>query len=173
MGCGLDVCYPPENRALVENMVEKGAVITEYPFGTQPLAENFPRRNRIVSGLSFGVLIVEASENSGSLITARLALDQGRDVFAVPGNINSSVSRGTNLLIKEGAKLVLSVDDILEELPGFAPSDRRQAKAPLHIDEITAKCKLTVGDVSAILLRLELKGLVTQCPGMVFSVSSS
>jgi DNA processing protein len=193
LGCGLDICYPPENRVLVENMVEKGAVITEYPFGTQPLAENFPRRNRIVSGLSFGVLIVEASENSGSLITARLALDQGREVFAVPGNINSSVSRGTNLLIKEGAKLVLSVDDILEELPGFAPRDRQQARTakspelgateqqvweilggtPLHIDEITAKCKLTVGEVSAILLRLELKGIVTQFPGMIFSVSSS
>lgn len=193
LGCGLDVCYPAENRGLMEKMAEQGAVMTECPFGTEPLAENFPRRNRIVSGLSAGVLIVEATENSGSLITARLALDQGRDVFAIPGNINSSVSRGTNLLIREGAKLVLSVDDILEELPGHARTNVQSAPSPplphlkgeeravweivsatpLHIDEITAKSKLTVGEVSAILLRLELQGVIAQLPGKMFAAVSS
>lgn len=189
LGSGIDQLYPPENRELAVRMAETGAVITEFPFGMEPLAENFPRRNRIVSGLAKGVLVVEASENSGSLITARLALEQGRDVFAIPGNINSAVSRGSNLLIREGAKLVMGVEDILEELPlrrlssgrGESPAPqlstaeetvwRIAAESPAHIDEITSKSSLTVGEVSAILLRLELKGLVTQLPGKIFSVT--
>jgi DNA processing protein len=189
LGCGIDILYPPENRELTARMAQRGAVLTEFPFGTAPLAENFPRRNRIVSGLVSGVLVVEASESSGSLITARLALDQGRDVFAIPGNINSSVSRGTNLLIREGAKLVMGIDDILEELPAWkgtpvkapqaapqvSPAEekvwRTLGETPLHIDEITVKSSLTVGEVSAILLRLELRGLVTQLPGKIFSAS--
>jgi DNA processing protein len=119
LGCGIDKVYPPENRKIFQEMAEKGCLVSEFPLGTVPLAENFPRRNRIISGLSRGVLIVEAAENSGSLITAQYALEHGRDVFAVPGNISFATSRGSNRLIKQGAKLVDCVEDILEELPGF------------------------------------------------------
>lgn len=190
LGCGLDVVYPPENRPLFETLIERGALVSEFPMGTAPLAENFPRRNRIISGLARGVLVVEAAENSGSLITAQMALEQGRDVYAVPGNISSAVSRGTNRLIKEGAKLVEGVEDILEELsmqprrenaappaPGFDLSGEEGAvyallaQSPLHIDEIIVKSALTVGEVSAILLRLELKGAVAQLPGKYFAIS--
>jgi DNA processing protein len=190
LGCGIDVVYPSENRKLFEEMADRGALISEFPMGTLPLAENFPRRNRIISGISRGVLVVEAMENSGSLITAQFALDQGREVFAIPGNINTSSSRGTNRLIKQGAKLVESVHDILEELPqlsgricsaaagpGFALTPQEAAiytvlaESPLHIDDVIVKSALTVGVVSATLLRLELKGAVIQLPGKLFSIS--
>jgi DNA processing protein len=191
LGCGIDVIYPPENRGLFNEMAAKGALISEFPMGTLPLAENFPRRNRIISGLSRGVLVVEAAEKSGSLITAEYALEQGREVFAVPGNINFSGSRGANSLIKQGAKLVDSVEDILEEIPhrnppkvsgasntpGFSLTPKEAALytllalSPLHIDDIIVKSGLTVGDVSAILLRLELKGAVMQLPGKNFAIT--
>lgn len=189
LGCGIDVVYPSENRALYAEMASRGAIVSEFPVGTLPLAENFPRRNRIISGLSRGVLVVEAAEGSGSLITARCALEQGRDIFAVPGNIHSMTSRGANRLIKQGAKLVERVEDILEELsvppsgkeeppgpprftfsPGEAAVYSTLSSTPLHIDDITAKCALTVAEVSAILLRLELNGIVTQHPGKLFSI---
>ena len=190
LGCGIDVLYPPENRKLFEEMAEKGALVSEFPMGTFPLAENFPRRNRIISGLSRGVLVVEATEKSGSLITAQFALEQGREVFAIPGNINSISSRGANRLIKQGAKLVECVEDILDELPdrtgrtGYAeagpdfaltPQEAALytllADSPLHIDEIIVKSGLTVGEVSATLLRLELKGALMQLPGKIFSLT--
>jgi DNA processing protein len=189
LGCGIDIVYPTENRRLFAAMAEQGALISEFPFGTLPLPENFPKRNRLISGISSGVLVVEATAQSGSLITAETALEQGRDVFAIPGNINSETSRGPNRLIKQGAKLVESAEDIMDELPamgrraekgltGAAPElDPKEsallgvmAALPLHIDEITQKSGLTVGDVSAILLRLELKGVVAQLPGKYFAL---
>ncbi len=116
LGCGLDVIYPPENEKLADDITARGALVTEFPFGTPPNAPNFPARNRIISGISFGVVVVEAGEKSGSLITARLAAEQGRSVFAVPGAIDTAGSRGTNRLIKQGAKLIENVDDILDEI---------------------------------------------------------
>jgi DNA processing protein len=189
LGCGVDLVYPAENRKLFEEMAAKGALVSEFPMGTQPLAENFPRRNRIISGLCRGVLVVEAAEGSGSLITAQCALEQGRDVFAIPGAIHSPTSRGANRLIKEGAKLVEGIEDILEEMPHnpaardpapvpgitFSPREAavlsRLSASPLHIDEIVVKCALTASEVSAILLRLELNGVITQHPGKQFSIA--
>lgn len=194
LGCGIDVIYPPENRTLFEEMTRKGCLISEYPLGMLPLAENFPRRNRIISGLSCGVLVIEAAEKSGSLITAQYALEQGRDVFAVPGNISFASSRGCNRLIKQGAKLVDCVEDILEELPGrerlsegaplfqppprtFSLSPKEAAiyellvRSPLHIDQIISQTELTAGEVSSMLLHLELKGAVTTLPGTHYAVA--
>ena len=189
LGCGIDVVYPAENRGLFTEMAERGALVSEFPMGTTPLAENFPRRNRIISGMSRGVLVVEAAENSGSLITAQFALDQGREVFAVPGNINFMSSRGANRLIKEGAKLVESVEDIVQELPpraaeaggtttpAFSLTPREAAiygileEAPLHIDDIVVRSSLAVGEVAALLLGLELKGAVIQLAGKNFTIA--
>ena len=190
LGCGIDVIYPPENAALHRALAQGGAVITEFPMGSSPLAENFPRRNRIISALSRGVVVVEAGEASGSLITARYALEQGREVFAVPGNVTCSGSRGVNGLIKEGAKLVERVEDILEELsiepvsPGVLPQQPTFSltpqeaelytlicQGPLQIDDIIVQSALTAGEVSATLLGLELKGAVIRLPGNHFSVA--
>ena len=187
LGCGIDIAYPRENRALFAEMATRGALVSEFPMGTLPLAENFPRRNRIISGISRGILVVEAAEGSGSLITAQCALEQGRDVYAIPGNIHSSNSRGTNRLIKQGAKLVETVEDILEDMPQqsgisaptapvsrttFSPQEAAifslLSTTTLHIDEIVTRSALTVGEVSAILLRLELNGVISQLPGKHF-----
>ena len=194
LGCGVDVDYPPENRELAEQLSRNGCIISEFPMTTQPLAEHFPRRNRIISGLSRGVLVVEAVEKSGSLITARYALDQGREVLAVPGPISSPACRGSNRLIKEGAQLVDCVEDILDAvrlsrpdqaLPLFEqhPQPSRcsltpreaavyelVAQGPRHLDEITQALELTPGEVSAMVLGLELKGMLSQLPGSYYSL---
>ncbi len=131
LGCGVDVVYPRENRELFEEIAAKGAIISEFPLGTPPEATNFPVRNRIISGLALGVLVVEAAEDGGALITADFALEQGRDVFAVPGAITNRYSRGTNRLIKEGAKLVEGVADILEEYPALKLTPENTAPTQL------------------------------------------
>lgn len=191
LGCGIDVVYPRQNIRLFREVSESGAIATEYPMGTRPEGYHFPARNRIISGLSLGVAVVEAARKSGSLITAQLALDQGRDVFAVPGRVDSSKSEGAHRLLQDGAKLVLSVDDIIEELnPGllgkyFKPaengSDSKKkfqgldAEAnriysfldvyPKSIDEIIRGTGLTAQKVSELLLTMELKGMVAALPG--------
>ncbi|HEY9059816.1 MAG TPA: DNA-processing protein DprA [Pseudobacteroides sp.] len=197
LGCGTDIAYPPENRGLISEVAKNGAVISEYPPGTPPLPSNFPARNRIISGMAIGVVVIEAGERSGSLITAEFALEQGREVFAVPGNINSINSKGTNRLIKDGAKIVTSVEDILEELinygitdnvrsikndktfdealfKGLSSDERRLVEClklePLHIDELTRKSGFSVKVVGSLLVMLELKGVIEQIPGKVFKI---
>ena len=178
--CGLDIVYPVENTALSCKIMEQGALISEYPLGTKPRAENFPRRNRILSGLSLGVLVIEADENSGAMITARMALEQNREVLAVPGSILSTASRGTNSLIQEGAKLVREYTDVLEELnlttvtrqiemrEIIPESDdealllRQLSAEPIHIDELCQQSGLPASTVSSTLAMMELKGLVRQ-----------
>ena len=133
LGCGLDQCYPKSNARLMQQIERQGAVLSEYPIGMGPVPGNFPARNRIISGLAKGVVVVEAAAKSGALITAEFALEQGREVFAVPGNINSELSEGTNRLIQEGAKLVSCVEDILEELN----IDTGSFQEPLEIELAT------------------------------------
>jgi DNA processing protein len=190
LGCGLDQMYPPENDALAEKIVESGGcLISELPLGTAPDKRTFPMRNRIVSGLSFGVLVIEAGRQSGALITARQALDQGRQVFAVPGRIDNPLAQGCHRLIKDGAKLVEGVEDILGELEFLIPresmtptpralpanlsGDEEKVYAAIELDEtpidlITQSTGLPSGTVSSTLLRLEMKKLVRQLPGKVF-----
>jgi DNA processing protein len=194
LGSGLDQIYPPENRKLAQDISYNGAVISEYPLGTLPDAGNFPKRNRIISGLSYGVLIIEAGVKSGALITAFHALEQNREVFAVPGPINSGKSSGTNKLIKEGAKLVQGIQDILQELqcqigmkeesknlslrekPKTAPELEKKEKeifnllsdSPVHVDQLANESKKSVPEVLSILLTLELLGIVKQLSGKMF-----
>lgn len=184
LGCGLDVVYPPENKRLEEQIIENGAVVSEFPMGTKPLAGNFPTRNRIISGLSMGVVVVEAGKNSGVFSTARCAAEQGREVFAVPGNVSSKMSVGTNILIKEGAKVVLDLNDILEELhleraketerviPELAQDEETVynvlTAVPKHIDEISSEVGYPVSKVLSILFNLEMKELVRQSAGKLF-----
>jgi DNA processing protein len=185
LGSGPDCIYPPENRSLARQIVNgRGAVITEYGMGVQPEAKNFPPRNRIISGLSLGVIVVEAGDRSGAGITARFALEQGRDVFAVPGNIYSPASVGTNRLIQQGAKLVAGVDDVLEELNlamvlehsavQLALPETEDESAifsylsaqPVHVDDLSRSTGLSSSVVSSTLTLMELKGMVRQVGGM-------
>jgi len=182
--CGLDSVYPAENLELARNIMQHGALISEYPLGTRPKADNFPRRNRIMSGLSLGVLVVEAGETSGAMITAHLALEQDREVFAIPGSILSPASQGTNQLIQEGAKLVCDYTDILEELNLMTvahqiemkelipPSEteslllKQLSAEPTHIDEVCRGSGLPMSTVSSTLAMMELKGMVKQMGAM-------
>ncbi len=185
--CGLDLVYPPEHRRLAEEIIGVGAIVSDYPLGTQPRSEYFPRRNRILSGMSLGVLVIEGDTKSGALITARRALEQNREVFAVPGSIYSPGSRGTNKLIQDGeAKLVSCVDDVLEELnltmaehqlemAELIPADDTEISLlqvlsgePIHIDEVRRQSGLPIAAVSSGLAMLELKGLVKQVGRMSY-----
>ncbi|MGA2410610.1 MAG: DNA-processing protein DprA [Candidatus Binataceae bacterium] len=208
MGCGIDIIYPAENRKLAQAIVDGGgALVSELPVGTPPIAENFPGRNRLISGLCLGVVIVEAAEKSGSLITARMALEQDRQVFAVPGSPLTGKSRGSNRLLKEGARLVDCAEDVIEDLlpqltragaesawssedagaPGSAKArtDSRDIVTDevrivlsclkdadkLHVDSIIESSRLNTQTVLNLLLELELKGIVTQHPGKLFSLA--
>jgi DNA processing protein len=174
------VTYPARNAGLFAVLGERGAIVSEFPLGTPPVAANFPRRNRIISGLARGVLVVEAALDSGSLITARLAGEQGRDVFAVPGSIHSPLSRGCHALIRQGAKLVESAQDVLDEFGGVAstPTPSREMPKgethallhhmghdPCNVDTLCRRSGLTADVVSAMLLELELEGRVASLPG--------
>lgn len=179
LGTGIDVVYPARNADLFDALAERGAIVSEFPLGTPAVAANFPRRNRLISGLARGVLVVEAALDSGSLITARLAGEQGRDVFAVPGSIHSPLSKGCHALIKQGAKLVESVEDVLGEFAGAASAAPRARAAPeeshvllqhlgydpCNVDTLCERSGLTAEVVSAMLLQLELEGKVAGLPG--------
>ncbi|HEY4658326.1 MAG TPA: DNA-processing protein DprA, partial [Gemmatimonadaceae bacterium] len=179
LGTGIDVTYPARNAALAAEIAARGALVSEFPLGSPPVAASFPRRNRIISGLARGVLVVEAAISSGSLITARAAAEQGRDVFAIPGSIHSPLSKGCHALIKQGAKLVESAPDVLGELGGFSAPVATPARAPVtddallehmgydpcNVDKLCERSGLTADRVSAILLQLELSGRVVSLPG--------
>jgi DNA processing protein len=198
LGTGIDVCYPKENKKLYEKVLERGAFISEFPLRTHPAPENFPIRNRIVAGMPLGVIVIEGAQYSGSLITARLAMEFGREVFGVPGNVTQPVSFAPNQLIKQGAKLVTCAEDVIEELPTPVRAALVKAEKPeaeqrnlivqntlstsekkiyellssdesRHIDDIVERSGLNSSEVLATLFDLEMKGLVRQSPGKQFS----
>ncbi|MEW5901116.1 MAG: DNA-processing protein DprA [Acidobacteriota bacterium] len=195
LGSGLEDIYPKENKPLFRKIAETGAVITEFPPEMPPLGFHFPLRNRIISGLALATVVVEATRHSGSLITARLALEQNREVMAVPGSLTSDLSQGTNWLIKSGAKLVETWEDVVEELPSplretllsrkaeeikevaeMSAEEKRvfdglKADEPVHIDELVERHNVSVSEILSLLLNLELKGLVRQAPGKLFQRS--
>ena len=187
LGCGVDVCYPPENRRLVGRVLERGALLSQFPMGTPALARHFPLRNRTIAGLALGTIVVEAAERSGALITAGHAGELGREVFAVPGPVTSELSRGANRLIQDGAKLVQCWEDVVAELPevwrrclreapgvavpaGAPEGDEERVLAlvggdPVHIDQVIERSGVSSGRTAAVLLSLELKRWVRLLPG--------
>jgi DNA processing protein len=189
IGTGIDIVYPARNRALAHQIAEAGCIVSEYPLGTPAIAANFPRRNRIISGLARGVLVIEAAAQSGSLITARMAAEQGREVFAIPGSIHSPLSKGCHQLIKQGAKLVESVQDILDEFPQcntislqsppleiiepIVDSDHKVLLSEMGFDPVDGntlaiRCNLDIATLNAQLLTLELEGLIEMLPGGIY-----
>jgi DNA processing protein len=197
LGCGIDVVYPKENKKIFEEMAERGAIVSEFPMGTFPAPQNFPIRNRIIAGMALGVMVVEGAQYSGSLITARLAMEFGREVFGVPGNATQPSSFGPNQLIKQGAKLVTAWEDVVEELPTpvraeLVPVETMSLEArtalvvegltlierplygllgtdeALHVDDLVELSGLSSSEVLAALFDLELKGVVRQLPGKQF-----
>jgi len=188
LGCGIDCIYPPEHKKLYHELLETGVILSEFPLGTPPVAHNFPKRNRIISGLALGCLVVEAGLKSGSLITARLAMEQGREVFAVPGAIDAEMSAGPHQLIASGAKLVQNVDDILMEImpqhtvrpvlakaspaaslaPEEVPVFESLSFEPKHIDRLIQESQKPASAISGVLLTLELKGLARQMAGQYY-----
>jgi DNA processing protein len=181
LGCGVNICYPKENVKMMQDIIHQGCVMSEFPINATPRAGNFPLRNRIISGLSDGVLVVEAAKKSGSLITADQALEQGRDVFSVPGRINDALSKGTNHLIKIGAKPVTDIDDILEEYDLYQKEKLENQVVNdlddetkliyslinndgVHIDEICRQTDVKINDLRLILVKLELKNMIKQLP---------
>jgi DNA processing protein len=192
LGCGLDIVYPPENHQLMQSITQSGAAISEFPLSTPPNSYNFPVRNRIISGLSLGVVVVEAALRSGTMITVGCALEQGREVFAVPGQVTSKYSQGTHAMIKQGAKLVENIDDILEELhlqlEGLKPTIPAKVEGEateelsaeeeavlevlsydlIHVDEVIINTDLPANQVLGTLMSLEMKGRVIQAPGKMF-----
>jgi DNA processing protein len=189
LGSGVDIIYPAENRKLAGLIASNGAVVSEYPLGTQPEGGNFPRRNRIISGLSLGVLVVEGSKRSGAMITADYAAEQGREIFAVPGNILSPKSAGPNQLIQQGAKLVTTIGDILEELNLTMVTEQAEAREiipdneteavllehlsaePIHVDELGRATGLPISQVASTLTLMELKGKIRQVGGMNYVIA--
>ncbi|TES94275.1 MAG: DNA-protecting protein DprA [Candidatus Cloacimonadota bacterium] len=189
LGSGIDVVYPKENKPLLQRIIKNGAVVSEFPLGTEPVAINFPQRNRLISGMSLGIVVIEATLKSGTFTTVKWALEQGKEIFAVPGDILSRTSMGTNKLIQRGAKLIVDTEDIIEEFPflkrkDFAaplPTEEVELTAgekrvyetlrenPILIDDIIEKIKLPSSKVSSVLLSLEIKGLVQQLPGKRFT----
>ncbi|MGB7174839.1 MAG: DNA-processing protein DprA [Candidatus Acidiferrales bacterium] len=197
LGCGIDVIYPKENRKIFAEMEERGAIISEFPIGTFPASQNFPIRNRIIGGMARGVVVVEGQQYSGSLITARLAMEFGREIFAVPGNVTQPASFGPNQLIKQGAKLVTSWEDVVEELPtpiraelvpvettdgaqraslaeqSLGPAEKTlyamlEVDSARHVDDLVEHSGMSSSEVLSSLFELEMKGLVQQLPGKQF-----
>jgi len=189
VGTGIDIVYPRENTALFQEIIAHGAVISELPLGAPPLASHFPQRNRIISGLSRGVAVIEAGEKSGTLLTVDYGLEQGRDIFAVPGPITSSLSKGTNRLIAQGAKMVNTAEDIWGEylqegkLPDFGQDIEEDAKTleekqiisllaePLHFDQLARKTQILPQKLAAILTLLEIRGIIKQLPGKYYQAT--
>jgi len=194
LGCGVDICYPPENKILLGEILKTGAVLSEFPLGTPPLKQNFPLRNRLISGMCLGVVVVEASEGSGALVTAGHALEQGREVFVVPGDTTLTSTIGSNRLLKEGAKPVTEAEDVLDELAprlahvpesipqveqhpeGFSQEEMMVLKClshvPVHVDHVCRQLQREAPVVLSLLLSLELRGMVKQEPGNRFARST-